>query len=174
MKCKKCDKEITEDSKYCPYCGGKIDNTSDNKEKELRCKNCNEVLNEGDKFCQNCGTSVNGEKRNVVVEDNKGQVREEEDKVPTIMALVSLGLFFLGGTVARILLPKGDIGSLSLLFPLAGLVLVINAKIRYPRSIPVKVAFWLIILAIVALIVFWVLLMLTCNMVCGSINGTCA
>ena len=54
MLCKGCDKEIPDASRFCNYCGKKV-------EREPMCPNCNTKLPEGSLFCNMCGIQVNSE-----------------------------------------------------------------------------------------------------------------
>jgi|BioPla2DNA2_1021312.scaffolds.fasta_scaffold14718_4 hypothetical protein len=54
MICKSCDKEIRDESRFCNYCGKKV-------EREPMCPNCNTKLPEGSLFCNMCGIQVNSE-----------------------------------------------------------------------------------------------------------------
>ena len=51
MKCSYCKKEIQEGSKYCPYCGQKL-------EQVIKCPNCGNSIRQGDVFCMSCGCKV--------------------------------------------------------------------------------------------------------------------
>ena len=51
MKCSKCNVEISDDAKFCPVCGAKV-------EPENKCPNCGEKLDNGAKFCTKCGTKI--------------------------------------------------------------------------------------------------------------------
>ena len=51
MKCSHCKKEIQEGSKYCPYCGQKV-------EQVIKCPNCGNSIRQGDVFCMSCGCKV--------------------------------------------------------------------------------------------------------------------
>lgn len=51
MKCNHCEKEIQEGSKFCPYCGQKV-------EQVIKCPNCGNSIRPGDTFCMSCGYKV--------------------------------------------------------------------------------------------------------------------
>lgn len=51
MKCNHCEKEIQEGSKFCPYCGQKV-------EQVTKCPNCGNSIRQGDVFCMSCGCKV--------------------------------------------------------------------------------------------------------------------
>ena len=51
MVCNTCGKEIVDGSKFCPYCGGKVETAP-------VCRNCGQKLTEGAVFCPYCGTKI--------------------------------------------------------------------------------------------------------------------
>ncbi len=51
MKCNHCEKEIQEGSRFCPYCGQKV-------EQVIKCPNCGNSIRPGDIFCMSCGCKV--------------------------------------------------------------------------------------------------------------------
>ena len=52
MKCLNCNAEISDNAKFCPECGSKIERVS-------HCIQCGTELTVGAKFCPECGTPVN-------------------------------------------------------------------------------------------------------------------
>lgn len=51
INCMKCGKSISEDSKFCPECGGQI-------EKYIECPFCHSHVDIGVKYCPDCGQNV--------------------------------------------------------------------------------------------------------------------
>lgn len=51
MICKRCGSELKPQAKFCPKCGGKVEQTK-------YCSNCGKALVSGVKFCNSCGTPV--------------------------------------------------------------------------------------------------------------------
>lgn len=49
--CPKCNKELSDDTKFCDSCGAKIYET-------IFCPNCGERTSTEFAFCQNCGTAI--------------------------------------------------------------------------------------------------------------------
>lgn len=54
-RCKKCSKEIPSNSEFCPYCGEKV-------KKVFSCNKCNKEIPDDSEFCPFCGNSVSKEK----------------------------------------------------------------------------------------------------------------
>ena len=49
MKCKKCEKEVSPENKFCPHCGSKLLDV---------CPNCGCEINDESNFCGNCGYNL--------------------------------------------------------------------------------------------------------------------
>ena len=63
MKCNHCEKEIQEGSKFCPYCGQKV-------EQVIKCPNCGNSIRPGDIFCMCCGKKVGSVEIDSHMQDN--------------------------------------------------------------------------------------------------------
>lgn len=93
MKCSKCNVEISDDAKFCPVCGAKV-------EPESKCPNCGEKLDNGAKFCTKCGTKIDncneGEENlsstseNLVTEATKSTIVKHDEESSAINASRSL------------------------------------------------------------------------------------
>ena len=53
MKCNHCNSEVADGTKFCPYCGNRIELPI-----SLRCPQCNTEVADGTKFCPNCGSPM--------------------------------------------------------------------------------------------------------------------
>lgn len=53
MKCNHCNSEVADGTKFCPYCGNRIELPV-----SLRCPQCNTEVADGTKFCPNCGSPI--------------------------------------------------------------------------------------------------------------------
>lgn len=51
MKCSKCNAEISDNAKFCPICGSKV-------EQESKCPNCGAIVSNDAKFCTKCGAKI--------------------------------------------------------------------------------------------------------------------
>lgn len=57
--CKFCWKSINDDFKVCPYCGEKIEEKTDNENRDKKnCKFCGNLINDDFKVCPYCGNNV--------------------------------------------------------------------------------------------------------------------
>lgn len=72
-KCKRCGKELLEDSDFCQYCGSnEIEIIEDESNSFKRCANCGKVLPNDSEFCQYCGSkNINIIDNNVINNDIK-------------------------------------------------------------------------------------------------------
>lgn len=53
--CNHCKKLIVKDSKFCTFCGNRVDNELDSK---INCPNCNALISKDFVFCTNCGFEI--------------------------------------------------------------------------------------------------------------------
>ena len=93
MKCSKCNVEISDDAKFCPVCGAKV-------EPESKCPNCGEKLEDGAKFCTKCGTKIDNcnegkenlssTSENLVTEATKSTIVKHDEESSAINASRSL------------------------------------------------------------------------------------
>ena len=73
MKCSHCKKEIQEGSKYCPYCGQKV-------EQVIKCPNCGNSIRPGDIFCMCCGKKVGSVEIDSHMQDNCSDIQKTAPK----------------------------------------------------------------------------------------------
>ena len=72
-KCNNCGEILSKDDIYCPKCGSKFEETS-NETKPVYCSKCGSLLEDDAKFCSCCGEKVLTEKEiemNKVIEGSK-------------------------------------------------------------------------------------------------------
>lgn len=77
MFCKKCGKQIDNDSSYCPFCGAKLNPSVSDKEKRTvvfdgelhKCPNCGEIIKAFEIKCHSCGYELRGANRTHKVEE---------------------------------------------------------------------------------------------------------
>ena len=72
MQCLKCgyDFELKEGTKFCPQCGGMIEEDFTENSQKIFCQICGKLLNTEDMFCPSCGVQVN---RNFQIEKSDMQ-----------------------------------------------------------------------------------------------------
>ena len=93
MICSKCGKQIADNSKFCVYCGNKIEKV----EQLLTCAGCGAPLKPGAKFCTKCGRKT--EEVQPVTNAAFGQPAAKKSKVPVIIAIVLAVILLLLGAV---------------------------------------------------------------------------
>ncbi len=80
MYCKNCGKELSNNSKFCGFCGSIVEKENDNNKK---CPSCNNSLNGFEKFCPLCGYVIETKKKtnNDNNDSNKKTTNIERSKV---------------------------------------------------------------------------------------------
>lgn len=73
MKCNHCKKEIQEGSKFCPYCGQKV-------EQVFVCPNCGQSIRFGDLFCMECGCKVGEAETETKDQENGSTIHQTASK----------------------------------------------------------------------------------------------
>lgn len=88
MKCPFCHTRIDDDSKFCPNCGGNLNNI---------CPNCGQENNYESTFCKKCGARLREEavKEAKPNKEKKQKDARNFDKVSRIFSLVSMSLMIL-------------------------------------------------------------------------------
>ena len=167
MKCPKCEMNINDNSKFCIHCGYQFNNEQNSK----YCISCGSEIIPGSKFCGVCGagfgTNVSVPAKTDVNDDNK-------NPTANLLGILSLVLYFCGPVLVGFLykiLPYGyasSSSSVASLSSLAGIVIMIVGRIKYPKNTLLKVAMWIIIILILLGIVAFVLIFLWCWITCST------
>ncbi len=138
----------------------------------MYCINCGNQILDGDSFCTNCGALANNNapvqepQKVTVVQTNNNTISEEDNKKANFMCILSLLLYIAAPVVLYLIdmiisftLDKGFtfFSAFSSLSHLAGLALMIVARVKYPKNTFAKVLMWiyigLMLLSIVIVIV---------------------
>lgn len=106
IKCKSCNKEISDKSKTCIHCGHPI-------EREIYCIECGNLIGENENFCNKCGCHVEIE----TSKDKMSKSKTNKDEKEVIKAVIDvkqidwfckftliLGILFLIGLIDIIFL----------------------------------------------------------------------
>ena len=139
------------------------------------CKNCGKEIQKNDKYCTNCG-SLNDTAEEVATQiseqNNKSVKQNEDDKKANLLCILSLISFF-GVTILESILNIfaskisatifDAIYSISSLCILAGLTLMIVARVKYPNNKFVKIVMWIYIVTIGLGIVSLMLAIISCG-----------
>ena len=161
------------------------------------CPNCGAELIEESVFCTNCGVKLSQD--NNVIEENNTQTEvvneqpvsaqpvvqsnttdtinyQNSKSNATLFGVLSLVLYFAGSVIISLLsyfLPadsRDAFMSLSGLCPLAGIVLMIMGRVKYPTSKFLKVVMWIIIGSIILSIIAFILLFIWCYITCSNMD----
>ena len=141
------------------------------------CSNCGNKIQPGATFCTNCGKQIGINNQVVNSQQNNQQqtISPEDDKRANLLATIALILFFSPG-VPTILnnvkvfyqLSKAleTITSLGLL---ASIVLIIIARVKYPKNRFSKIVMWIMIGMTALGLALIMIIMLACVTMCASI-----
>jgi hypothetical protein len=145
----------------------------------MKCEKCGTDLVQGEKFCRNCGAeNVNNttSTEEVTPEVVSGPNQEQRTQEANRLCIISLILYFGSSLIAGIInFVIGDSGlsnaitSLAALGPLAGIILMIVAKVKYPDNKFAKVLMWVYIGLTVGAIVLAIIAVVFFVALCGSL-----
>lgn len=156
--CPSCGKEVVEGALFCTNCGVQFSQTNN------EVNNQNEVINEQPVIEQ------------PVVQQNTIDNQKSKDSNATLFGVLSLVLYFAGSVVVSLLsylLPASSrdaFMSLSGFCPMAGIVLMIIGRVKYPTNKFLKVVMWLIIGSIILGIIAIIILFVWCYITCSSVD----
>ncbi len=132
------------------------------KEKKY-CVKCGKEIEKDINYCPYCGCMVN-----TINKENK-----EIEKEANFFGLMSAILFYGGGLVTSsfiTFLPsnlRNTISTMSGLFPLAGIVIMIIGRIKYPDNKLLKIIMWCIIVTTIVSVLFFALFFMWCIVTCS-------
>ena len=145
----------------------------------MYCINCGTKIEDGNSFCTNCGTKVENveikkEDTNNTTNVNSKKVSletEEERKSAHTLCILSLVLYFGASIIGAILsLVAEPLAALSPLSNLAGIVLMIVARVKYPNNTFAKVLMWVYISLIAISIILIVVIVVACTVACSGLG----
>ncbi len=160
----------------------------------MNCKNCGAPINDGEKFCGNCGIAVEEpqvaqeakvvETTPVVQEQTQVQTQQpvqnntvddpngNANKLCIISLILCFGSSLISGVLTLLIPPLAKFfGMLAGLGPLAGVVLMIIARVKYPQNKFAKILMWVYIILIIIGIIGTILLVILCYTACNDLQG---
>lgn len=151
----------------------------------IKCPSCGAENNSQSNFCIQCGTKlvqdnnvvseqkVENSKQNINVVVNN-QAVDNDEKEAKRLGIISLVLYFAGQLISVLLgsLLSGYLGEsvmgLGGFCPLAGIVVMIVGRVKYPKNRFLKVVMWIIIASMIISIIFMILFVLWCYITCSN------
>jgi len=133
----------------------------------MYCTNCGEKFTKEYKYCPNCGNKI--ETTNITYSDSK----IEDEKQANILCVISLILTFGSSLLDKgidYLIPNNYSSVITSLGPLSGLVLMIIARVKYPKSVFAKVLMWVYIVLILLAIIAFIVLVVSCFYACSHMD----
>ncbi len=155
----------------------------------MYCSNCGKEIKEDEKFCQNCGKEIVRDENvkeevvleaervdevnnNVEADQNLEKQKEEFDNSQAnLLCTISVILTYGVGIICCI--PGLSIlAEITPFCSLAGLVLMIVARVKYPKNIFAKVLMWLYIATVIIYIVLMVAIIIACGIACANFDAS--
>lgn len=150
----------------------------------MYCKNCGKKIEDGKLECANCGTKVEDKEKinegeivnNVSPSVNDNSIKSVEDeKNANLLCVISLILYFgssaLTGLLYYVSAFSGmSVASITSICPLAGIVLMIIARVKYPKNKFAKILMWIYIILTILTIVSVVILFAACIYACSNFD----
>ena len=128
------------------------------------CTQCGAMNRSNSQFCTNCGCRF--------VQNNNNIQEKNNESDATKLGIISLILYFGAPAIITTLLGMFSLGAaakLSVLYglcPLAGIIVMIIGRVKYPKNKFLKIVMWVIIGPIILGLILFVLLMLWCEANC--------
>ena len=137
-----------------------------------KCQNCGAENKSGSKFCTQCGkpfeVQEDDQNNNIIPTDYT------ESETANVLAILSLILFFGGSIITGIIsafLPTSigyRFSSLSGISPLAGIVIMIVGRVKYPTNKFLKIVMWIIIASIIISLIIFIIFIIWCYVTCST------
>lgn len=134
------------------------------------CPNCGESNYSDSVFCASCGKQI---ANNIQVNSNVNkQNNSVNNSQGDLLGVLSLILYFSGPAISFLLVENASkISSFSGLLTLAGIVVMIFGRVKYPNNRILKICMWIIIVSIVIYSLLTILFVLWCYITCTTFQG---
>lgn len=132
------------------------------------CSNCGASNYSDSVFCSNCGKQLvnNSVQSNNNVNNQTNSINSSEGN---ILGILSLALFFMGSSLSVFFTERfSKLSSITGIFPMVGIVIMIYGRIKYPSNRLLKIAMWIIIICIALYLLLIILLFIWCYITCGN------
>ena len=149
----------------------------------MKCDKCGYLLIEGDNFCRNCGKTITNIQQQVNIPQQVPAVKniKDDNGKANLLCVLSLLLYFLApiifiviDIVLALLLENANylgVSGFSVLCRLAGFILMIVARVKYPNNMFAKVLMWIYIGLLAAGLIGVILLVVMCAYIIQECNG---
>ena len=149
----------------------------------MYCSNCGKEIKEDEKFCQNCGKEivrdgnvkeevvleaerVDEVNNNVEADPNLDKSKEEFDNSQAnLLCTISLILMY-GVWVLSMFIPAAS--TVSSISSIAAIVLMIVARVKYPKNTFAKVLMWLYIATVIIYVLLMIAIIIACGIACAN------
>jgi len=140
----------------------------------MYCNNCGKELDDDARFCKYCGKEMakGDENQNNITNINESQeyINQQADN-STANLLCTISLFLTIGVpfVLRFIPGLQDfIDTIISICGMTGFVLMLVARVKYPKNVFAKVLMWIYIIIIIAYIVLMAALIIACGIACNN------
>lgn len=135
------------------------------------CIKCGKEIREGNQFCIYCGTPIGG---SPIPKEPISPVKEE-NKEAQKLCIASLICMYAGSTISAVLsfivpVLAPLFGTCAGLSPIAAIVLMIMARIKYPNNKFAKILMWVYIAQIILAILLFIIIVVACYYTCSTID----
>lgn len=146
------------------------------------CEKCGNKIEEGADFCTSCGNSLKPVQQNNI-QKNKQPLSPEDNKKANMLCGLSLllsygipglGAFlsYLASSNSTIIQYLGNlISSVVGLSSIAGIVIMIIVRIKYPQNTFGKVLMWVYIVEYILLIILGIVIVIACSAAISDFNN---
>ena len=149
---------------------------SGNMDNSKICTHCGAVNKIESHFCINCGSQLAQNNTPFNTQPiNNNIIISNEEKIGNRLGIISLLLYFVGSIIITFLsffLPPGlnsAFSALSGFCPLAGLVVMIVGRIKYPNNKFLKITMWIIIICMILSLLAFIFIFIMCYISCSSL-----